>query len=432
MSGPGGPGPAVPGIGPQPEAEPELPLPGLEATDASPPGPDATGEAPAKGDPADFELRASPRRVTRINRKVLAVLAGAGALAVFGVFTLALDSPSREDVGAVQEVWHPGQPHPEAIERLPATYQEIAFTTVPEPVPPPVADEAVPVAPALPADQDAVDRKRAAKRATEALRSELFFPVQGAGPPAAGPAPHAGVPAGPEPGLMSASEPGRQARMQAFLDAAPSADVYNPHLLEEPLSPWQVMAGSVLRAALITGLNSDLPGFVVAQLTEDVFDSVTGTVLLLPRGTRLLGRYDSQVAFGQERALVVWHRLILPDGASVVVENLPATDEAGQAGISDTVDMHGWRLARGILLSSLLGVGTELAWANEGDVTRAFRESVQDGTDKAAGALVKRELDVQPTLRVRPGWPLAVLVHRDLLLRPWRFDTRHRAYYGLP
>jgi len=420
VSRPGAPEPAAPGIGRPPDAEPELPLPGLEATNEPPPGPNDTGEVHVKGDPADFELRASPRRVTRINRRVLAVLAGAGALVVFGVFTLALDSPSREDAGSVQEVWHPGQPHPEAIERLPETYQQITFTTVPEPVPPPVADEAVPAAPALPVDKDAAERKREAKRAVEALRSELFFPVHGAGPPAAGPAPDAGVPAGPEPDLMPAGEPSRQARMQAFLEAAPSADIYNPYLLEEPLSPWQVMAGSVLRAALITGLNSDLPGFVVAQLTDDVFDSVTGTVLLLPRGTRLLGRYDSQVAFGQERALVVWHRLILPDGTSVVIENLPATDEAGYAGISDTVDMHGWRLARGILLSSLLGVGTELAWANEGDVTRAFRESVQDGTDKAAGALVKRELDVQPTLRVRPGWPLAVLVHRDLLLRPWQ------------
>lgn len=417
MSGPGAPELAAQGIGPPPDEGPELPLPGLEAPDESPPGRDDTGEMSAKGDPADFELRVSPRRVTRINRRVLAVLAGAGALAVFGVFTLALDSPSREDGGSVQEVWHPGQPHPEAIERLPQTYQEIAFAAVPEAVPPPVPDEA---APGLPADEDAAERQRLAKRATEALRSELFFPVQVAAPPAASPAPDAGVPAGPEPGLVPASEPGRQVRMQAFLDAAPSADIYNPHLLEEPLSPWQVMAGSVLRAALITGLSSDLPGFVVAQLTEDVFDSVTGTVLLLPRGTRLLGRYDSQVAFGQERALVVWHRLILPDGASVVVENLPATDEAGHAGISDTVDTHGWRLARGILLSSLLGIGTELAWANEGDVTRAFRESVQEGTDKAAGALVKRELDVQPTLRVRPGWPLAVLVHRDLLLRPWQ------------
>lgn len=417
MSRPGKSEPTAPDVGAPPDAEPELPLPGLEVTEEAPPGPDDAGEAPAKGDPADFELRASPRRVTRINRRVLAVLAGAGALAVFGVFTVALDSPPREEGGTVQEVWHPGQPRPEAIERLPETYQEIAFAPVPEPAPPPVPDEA---APGLPADEDAAERKRQAKRATEALRSELFFPVRRTAPPAAGPAPGTRVPAGPEPGLVQASEPGQQARMQAFLEAAPSADIYNPHLLEEPLSPWQVMAGSVLRAALITGLNSDLPGFIVAQLTEDVFDSVTGTVLLLPRGTRLLGRYDSQVAFGQERALVVWHRLILPDGASVVVENLPATDEAGHAGVSDTVDMHGWRLARGILLSSLLGIGTELAWADEGDVTRAFRESVQDGTDKAAGALVKRELDVQPTLRVRPGWPLAVLVHRDLLLRPWQ------------
>jgi len=417
VSGAGAPEDAAPGIGSPPEAEPELPLPGLEVTDEAPPGPDDTGETPVKGDPTDFELRASPRRITRINRRVLAVLAGTAALAVFGVFTVALDSPPREEGGTVQEVWHPGRPHPEAIERLPESYQEIAFAPVPEPVPPPVPDES---APSLAADKDAAERQRQAKRATEALRSELFFSVPGSAPPAAGPAPDAGVPAGPEPGSVPASEPARQARMQAFLEAAPSADIYNPHLLEEPLSPWQVMAGSVLRAALITGLNSDLPGFVVAQLTEDVFDSVTGTVLLLPRGTRLLGRYDSQVAFGQERALVVWHRLILPDGASVVVENLPATDEAGHAGISDTVDMHGWRLARGILLSSLLGIGTELAWADEGDVTRAFRESVQEGTDKAAGALVKRELDVQPTLRVRPGWPLAVLVHRDLLLRPWQ------------
>lgn len=160
------------------------------------------------------------------------MLAGVGALAVFGVFTPALDSPSHEDAGPVQEVWQPGQPHPEAIERLPATYQEIAFTTVPEPAPPPMADEAMPAAPALPADQDAAERKRAAKRATEAMRSELFFPVQGAGPPAAGPAPNARVPAGPEPSLMPAGEPGRQARMQAFPEAAPSAD--NPHLLEDP------------------------------------------------------------------------------------------------------------------------------------------------------------------------------------------------------
>ena len=313
----------------------------------------------------------------------------------------------------------PGRPRLEAVEQLPATYQDMAFT-VPGAAAAAVNPEKPETEGTVPAhaDAEAAARRREAERATDAMRSELFFSVRRS-PPVPPSAPTTSE-SGAGPDFASVTEPDAQDRRQAFLEAGPSADIYNPHLLEEPLSPWQVMAGSVLRAALVTGLNSDLPGFVVAQLTEHVFDSVTGTVVLLPRGTRLLGRYDSGVAFGQERALVVWQRLILPDGASVVVENLPAADEAGYAGLSDTVDIHGWQLARGILLSSLLGVGTELAWKDEGDVTRAFRESVQDGTDKAAGALVQRELDVQPTLRVRPGWPLTVLVHRDLVLRPWR------------
>ena len=393
--------------------------PGYEDTEAPPLGPDGAGATPPKGDPADFELRVQPRRVTRINRRVLAVLAGVGALAVLGIFSFALAPPDRHEGATAPEVRMPGRPRLEAVEQLPATYQDMAFT-VPGAAAAAVNPEKPEAEGAVPAhaDAEAAARRREAERATDAMRSELFFSVRRSAPvPPSVPA-AAGPGAGTD--FASVTEPDAQARRQAFLAAGPSADIYNPHLLEEPLSPWQVMAGSVLRAALVTGLNSDLPGFVVAQLTEHVFDSVTGTVVLLPRGTRLLGRYDSGVAFGQERALVVWQRLILPDGASVVVENLPAADEAGYAGLSDTVDIHGWKLARGILLSSLLGVGTELAWKDEGDVTRAFRESVQDGTDKAAGALVQRELDVQPTLRVRPGWPLTVLVHRDLVLRPWR------------
>ena len=390
-------------------------------TEASSHGPDGAGAAPLKGDPADFELRVQPRRVTRINRRVLAVLAGVGAFAVLGIFSLALAPPDRNGGATAPEVRIAGRPRLEAVEQLPATYQDMAFTVPGAAAAPANSEGAAPdgTPPAL-ADAEAAARRREAERATDAMRSELFFPVRRSDPAPAPPSPLAAAGSDTEPGLVPATEPDAQARRQAFLEVTPSADIYNPHLLEEPLSPWQVMAGSVLRAALVTGLNSDLPGFVVAQLTEDVFDSVTGTVVLLPRGTRLLGRYDSRVAFGQERALAVWQRLILPDGASVVVENLPAADAAGYAGLSDTVDVHGWRLARGILLSSLLGVGTELAWKDEGDVTRALRESVQDGTDKAAGALVQRELDVRPTLRVRPGWPLTVLVHRDLVLRPWR------------
>ncbi len=405
-----------------------------DETVGAPPGDGSADTDPAewgaqpKGSPEEFALRVQPQRVARINRRLLAVLVGGGLLAVLGIFSVALAPPPDRPEPAGLDVGIVTPPRIDAVERLPGTYGDIVFidpaaaepddddSSEDDPSPPPAARD--------PAEEAArAARRRDQERATEAMRSELFFPVQrsgGALPAAAGPVPVAAPVPGPDAGLTDTPDASdAQARKRAFLDARPSSDIYNPHPLEDPVSPWQVMAGTVLRAALITGLNSDLPGFVIAKLTEDVFDTVTGRVLLLPRGTRLLGRYDSRVAFGQERALVVWHRLILPNGASVVVENLPAADMAGQAGLSDSVDLHMWQLARGVLLSSLLGVGTELAWEDEDSITRAFRESVQKGADSAGSALIQRELDVQPTIRVRPGWPLAVLVHRDLVLRPW-------------
>src|SRR3546814_11674231 len=92
---------------------------------------------------------------------------------------------------------------------------------------------------------------------------------------------------------------------------------------------FRSQAGSVIAASLITGLNSDLPGLVTAQVTENVYDSVTGRTLLLPQGSRLIGSYDSVVAFGQSRALVVWQRIILPDGSSIRIDNVPATEPQG-------------------------------------------------------------------------------------------------------
>ncbi|MCG8433421.1 MAG: TrbI/VirB10 family protein, partial [Gammaproteobacteria bacterium] len=201
----------------------------------------------------------------------------------------------------------------------------------------------------------------------------------------------------------------------------PSADIYTPHGLQTPASPYQVMAGTVIAASLITGINSDLPGFVIAQVTEHVYDSITGRHLLIPQGARLLGRYDSVVAFQQERALVVWQRLVLPNGASVVIDNLPATDLAGYAGLEDQVDFHTWRLIRGIGLSTLLSVGTELAGSDgEDDLVRAFRESAQGNISRAGERIVERNLDIQPTIKIRPGWPLRVIVHKDLVLSPYR------------
>ena len=180
------------------------------------------------------------------------------------------------------------------------------------------------------------------------------------------------------------------------------------------------MAGSVIAASLLTGLNSDLPGMVVAQVTANVFDTVTGRTLLIPQGSRLIGSYDSVVAFGQSRALLVWQRIILPDGSSIRIDNLPATDAAGYAGLEDRVDFHTWRLLKGVALSTMLGVGTELSIGeDESDLVRALRQSTQQSASQAGQQIVGKNLNIQPTITVRPGWPLRIIVHKDLVLRPW-------------
>jgi type IV secretory pathway VirB10-like protein len=148
-----------------------------------------------------------------------------------------------------------------------------------------------------------------------------------------------------------------------------------------------------------------------------------------PQGSRLAGTYDSVIAFGQSRALVVWRRIIMPDGSSIEIDNLPATDAAGYAGLEDEVDFHTWRLIKGIGLATLLGVGTELTFgSSESDpgsgsgasLVRALRQSTQESTNQAGQRLVEKNLDGQPTITVRPGWPLRILVEKDLVLRPYR------------
>jgi type IV secretion system protein VirB10 len=197
--------------------------------------------------------------------------------------------------------------------------------------------------------------------------------------------------------------------------------IYNPHALQEPASAGQLMAGSVIAASLITGLNSDLPGLVVAQVIENIFDTVSGRTLLIPQGSRLIGSYDSVVAFGQSRALLVWYRIVMPDGSSIMIDNLPATDTAGYAGVADEVDYHTWALVKGVVLATLLGVGTELSFGGEeGDLLRAIRQSTQQNVSQAGQRLTEKNLNIQPTITVRPGWPIRVIVQKDLILRPYR------------
>jgi type IV secretion system protein VirB10 len=139
-----------------------------------------------------------------------------------------------------------------------------------------------------------------------------------------------------------------------------------------------------------------------------------------PQGSRLIGTYDSVVAFGQSRALVVWQRIIMPDGSSIQIDNLPATDTNGYAGLKDQVDYHTWALLKGVGLSTLLGVGSELTLTGRSDLVSAIRLSTEDSLNQVGQQLTQKNLNLQPTIKVRPGWPLRVIVHKDLVLRPYR------------
>ena len=212
-----------------------------------------------------------------------------------------------------------------------------------------------------------------------------------------------------------------QDRKATFVANGARTRTVNSGRLAEPAGRNVLSAGSTIAAALITGLSSDLPGEVLAQVTEDVFDSTTGRTRLIPQGTRLIGSYDAHVGYGQSRAQVVWTRLILPDGRSLDLDRLIGTDAAGQSGFADRVDHHTGKLLQAGLLSTLFGVGSNIATSGSGNdgIAFAIRDSAGQSVERAGDKLVEHQLDVQPTITIRPGARVRVLVSRDLVLEPW-------------
>jgi type IV secretion system protein VirB10 len=370
-------------------------------------------------DPEDLALRAPPLGVVRFRKGLLVGAAAATLMALAGVSWVALD-PAGLKLAATEQDLSPAETKtvPDALEQLPQGYGADGIPQLGPPLPgdlgrPILAhqremarEDAIAPIPAAEPDAGAqrieAERQRRMAEVSEARSAPVLMQVS---------RPSMREIAGDRPTAADGS-----ASAPASGDSATTLGRLTP-----PASRWQISAGSTIAASLVTGLNSDLPGLVVAQVTEPVFDSATGRAVLIPQGARLLGRYDSKIAFGQRRALLVWERLVMPDGSSISLDNAPATDATGFAGLSDRVDFHTWRLLKGIGLSTLLGVGTELTFGEgEGDLVRALRESVQSNADRAGQKLVERNLDIAPTITIRPGFPVRVLVHKDLVLPPWR------------
>jgi type IV secretion system protein VirB10 len=208
-----------------------------------------------------------------------------------------------------------------------------------------------------------------------------------------------------------------QDRKLAFVNASVDRRTTGPDKIAAPTSSYVVQAGNVIPASLITGIRSGLPGQITAQVTENVYDSPTGRFLLV---------YDSQVSFGQSRVLLVWTRLIMPNGRSIVLERQPGADTAGYAGLEDDVDNHWGALFKAALLSTLLGVGSELGagsdsgTGNNGGLIQALRLGASDSLNQTGQKIVQRNLNIQPTLTIRPGFPVRVIVNRDLVLEPYK------------
>ncbi|MGH7120896.1 MAG: TrbI/VirB10 family protein [Acetobacteraceae bacterium] len=422
----------------------------MDTTDPSPP-------PASKVPPESLALRAPQRPVMRLNRRTLIVSASALALGVAVASMWALQSKTHRGSGHSEPYNVDHVAKAEDLERLPANYAELpqppasapASTSAPPVLGPPLPGELG--GPVLQASRgmassgggspsaEALDRQRDAE---QAARSSVFFQISNAGQadtaaagavPAASAMPsHSGSPyGGSSPASLTAAQPSdptaiqnRQGEKEAFLANPGDTATRNAGALQAPASPYTVMAGTVIPAALVTGINSDLPGQVIATVTQSVYDTATGRYLLIPQGSRLIGRYDSQVAFGQQRVLLVWLRLILPDTSSIALDKLPGIDPAGYAGLEDGVNWHWSRILAGAALSTLLGVSSELAVSNEGDVNGdvvlALRDSAQDTTNQVGQEITRRNLSVQPTLTIRPGFPMDVMVDKDLVLRPYQ------------
>ena len=329
----------------------------------------------SKSEPEGLVLRGKPRRVTRFRRNVVIGAAATVTVIVCGAAWLALRTPSPTvKVGGDQVVSTESKPSADQVAALPSNYDKMKPPKLGPPLPgdlgaPIVSRERQlgmnPVSGSFgETDAEHAERLRQAQLAQQAREAKVMFQVSDTGRPQAAPSsPQSNLPSPTSNVSSNPMLPDEQNQQQHKLDFTRQRDntgTYNSYGLQGPISAYELYAGTVITASLVTGINSDLPGLAIAQVTQNLFD-LSGTVLLVPQGSRLIGKVDSVVAFGQSRALVVWQRIVMPNGTSIEIDNTPATDTEGYAGLEDEVDYHTWRLLKGIGLSTLLGVGTQLS-----------------------------------------------------------------------
>lgn len=426
-------------------SEPEREKDGMPGSAEQPSGAAEAAAGPSKGSeveelpvapagPDGFKLGGEPPRVMRLSRKALTTIGIAASVGIGGSLIYALQpntATAPENLYGTES-----RNRADVVTSAPASYSDVPKLGPPLPgdlggpilsaqkdgqnisVPPIGQPGEAPPDPRVRAAEQA--RQRAEQERDSARTSRLFLAGEtGAAensPPSAAAIPSA-IANTPQDHAAITPTSATSSR-RAFMAGDGKRSIESSARITRPISPYIVQAGSIIPAALITGIRSDLPGQITAQVTQNVYDSVTGRILLIPQGSRLIGEYDSEIADGQNRVLLAWDRLILPGGRSILLDRLPGADAAGAAGLQDRTNHHWGNMLRAALISTLLGAGSELATGDDSDLVRALRYGTQDTISRTGQQLVQRELRIPPTLTIRPGMALRIIVTRDLVLEP--------------
>ncbi len=387
----------------------------------------------APGSPLQLQPAGGP--VVRLNRRVLYAL-GAVVVAVFVVGLLALHAQGPRAAGDSAPLPQPGPPAGDRwFDKVPDRDPTRGAAPDLPPTSAPVKQAAAgpPPAPAQPAPTPA---DLEAQRQERALRAALSAPIgvtafEGRTGRTAG---EAGA-ALPRPGRIGAVVPAATLATQATTERTgeTKGTGSSPEILQASLrgsvSPYEVKAGTIIPGVMLTGLNSDLPGQITAQVRENVFDTVTGQHLLIPQGTRLIGLYDHSIVSAQERVLITWKRLIFPNGASLSLrEGMPGTDALGAAGFTDEVNNHTFRIFGSALLLSVISAGIQLSQIPQygqnfqgPTAGNVLGGAVGQQFGSVSADLLRRGMTLAPTLEIRPGYPFNIMVTQDLVF-PGPYD----------
>lgn len=222
--------------------------------------------------------------------------------------------------------------------------------------------------------------------------------------------------------IFKKDDPNHSERKQNFSESLKESG-YLSHQKNKPISPYEIKQGWLINATLISGINTDLPGSIKAQVSQNIYDSVSGDHLLIPQGTIINGDYDHFVALGQERALVAWRRMIFPDGSTLNIENMAGQDQSGYAGFEDQVDNHYFKVFGNALLMSAIGAGFQLSQpktaANILDPKTIMAAQVGQNLSQVSLEMIRKNLKIQPTIKIRPGYRFVIIANKDMILEPY-------------